>query len=72
MLKPSLHYDFQIDDHVVFAVDPHTLCSGTITGIASQRIIFTYIITLDKPLTVEGYAKPWTTVPMPGDCLKLG
>jgi hypothetical protein len=72
MLKPSLHHDFQIDDRVFFDIGSNKVCSGTITGIASQHIIFTYIITLDKPLTVDGYAKPWRTVTMPGGCLNLG
>ena len=71
-MKPSLHYDFQIDDHVVFDIGSNKVCTGTITGIASQHIIFTYIITLDEPLTVEGHAKLWRTVTMPGGCLKLG
>jgi len=33
--------------------------------------MFTYIITLDEPLTVWGYSKPWKTVTVPGGMLKL-
>jgi hypothetical protein len=69
-MKPTLHREFQIDERVKFDVGPGVERSGTITGIAFQHVIFSYIITLDEPLYVPEHDKPWTTVVMPGGCLR--
>ena len=66
---PGLHRDFQIGEHVRFIIDIGVVRAGYITGVAMQHIVFTYIITLDEPISVDGWERPWTTVVMPGGCL---
>jgi hypothetical protein len=69
-MKPGLHRDFQIEEHVRFEIGPGIERTGRITGISSEHIVFIYIITLDEPLIVKGHDRPWTTVTIPGGCLK--
>jgi hypothetical protein len=62
--KPTMHPDYPIGLRVMVKIAPENneQFVGTITGVASAHIVFTYIITLDKPLTLPGY-EGWGTIP---------
>jgi hypothetical protein len=70
-MKPALHHDFQIDDYVSFLVAPDDRRFGTVVGVSTQHIIFTYIILLDIPMHVDDHDRPWRAVTMSGGQLEL-
>ena len=69
-MKPGLHREFWINELVWFDLGDGSIRHGRITGIATQGIIFTYIITLDEPLDAPESNAPWETVCLPGGMLK--
>lgn len=71
---PTLHPDYPIGMRVRVPVwggqvPDEPLVTGTITGIASIDIVFTYIITLDEPLPNKSH-KDWITIPVWGTLIK--
>jgi hypothetical protein len=70
-IKPMLHKEFLIDERVAFDFgDGSSLKgTGTIVGIASMHVIFTYIVLLDRPLNVESFEN-WKAFTVPGGQLR--
>jgi len=69
---PTLHPDYSIGLQCVFPmsdVSGAKTYTGRITGVAMCHIIFTYIITLDTPMTDLGYEN-WTSVAVSGTLIK--
>lgn len=61
--KPTMHPDYPIGLRckVKLTQESNEEFVGTITGVASIHIVYTYIVTLDKPLTLPGF-EGWTTI----------
>ena len=68
-MKPALHEDFEIDQKVTIDLDG-LKATGTIIGISSAHIIFSYIVLFDEPLKVPDYDKLWKAVTIFGGQLK--
>ena len=77
MIQPRLHEPFLINSRVKlshhFSQDKKTPIFGTIAGIASMDVSFTYIILLDKPIEVSYVCGPnqVTAVAVNGTQLEL-
>lgn len=69
-LKPAMHRDFAIGDRVTFDQGGVT-GSGRIAGVVSNVGQFiSYIVILDKPLTVPAY-EGWEACAILGQCMEL-
>jgi hypothetical protein len=67
-IKPSMHKEFAINERVAFE-EGSVKGTGTIIGIASVHVFFTYVILLDNPLKLEGFEN-WRGIVMSGCQLK--
>lgn len=59
---------YLIGDRVHVPIEPYGVLPGTVTGKAAVALVTTYIVTLDRPLTLKGY-EGWTTLPATSDVL---
>lgn len=70
-LKPTLHEEFHVGDEVEISDIPY-VSHGTIVGIATSHVVFSYIIELPKPISVPNYpGQDWKCVIVFGGQLKL-
>ena len=67
--KPSMHEDFDVGLRVVVGREVHPgLLTGTIAGIASMHVMFTYIVLLDTPIPMDG--ETWSAITVSGCSLR--
>lgn len=70
-LKPTLHEEFHVGDEVLVSDIPGVE-RGTIVGIATCHVVFSYIVELPKELPVPNFpGKAWKCVSVVGGMLKL-
>lgn len=67
---PTMHTDFPMESRVRVSIHypiDQCPCIGTIVGIASLNIIYSYIILLDEPITIHG--ETYRAISVPGNQL---
>lgn len=69
-LTPTIHPDYHVGLRVEAELEPGRKVLGRIVGVSWQHIFSVYIVLLDEPLKVPGWAVPWEAVTLPGGQLR--